>query len=345
MKFPVKVYIEPGAIEKVFEVIKDRRNILMLTGKNVYDILAKKFEEKLKNSFEVTTFFVERSSVDEVKRIVVNTSYSDFEVVLGFGGGKVIDVAKVTATELNVPFISIPTSASHDGIASPVASFKENGKPISISTNPPSAVLADVKILIKSPRRLMNSGFGDLISNITAVKDWQLAKEKVNENYNEVAASISSMPAELMLKKAEELDFNIPSHVKLLVQGLIMSGVAMAIVGSSRPASGSEHKFSHAVDYLGYGFGLHGEQVGIGTIIMEYFYEKVYGIGEWEKVKRAFEKIGSPSSAREIGLNKEQILEALVFAKRIRRKRYTILEDLNPSKDDFEKAIKETKIV
>ncbi|MEM0330737.1 MAG: iron-containing alcohol dehydrogenase, partial [Archaeoglobaceae archaeon] len=204
-----------------------------------------------------------------------------------------------------------------------------------ISTKPPIAVIADTELIKSCPKRLIHSGFGDLISNITAVKDWRLARDLTGESYNEVAVAIASMPAHLMVKKAKELGFRLEDDIETLLRGLIMSGVAIAIAGSSRPASGAEHKFSHALDYLGFGSGTHGE----------YFYEKAYNDGDWGLIRESLKAVGAPTKAEEIGLSKEQVLEALSYAKKIRRKRFTIIEALNPSKEDFEKALRETEVV
>ncbi len=327
-------------IDRVLEGL-DITSSIFLSGRKSYEVAGRKLEEKISGRV-AKRFFVERSGMEEVRRIVVSLSYSDVDGVIGVGGGRVLDVAKVVASELGVPFVSVPTVASHDGIASPVASFKENGKPVSILVNPPTAVLADLTILRHSPIRLLRSGYGDLISNVVAVKDWKLGKEKRGEEFNEVAASMAMMPAKLMLMSAERLDLR--NQIETLVRGLILSGVAISLVGSSRPASGSEHKFSHALDILGYGNGTHGEQVALGTIIMEYLHEKYYGEGDWELIRMSLEKIQAPTTARELGLTKEQVVEALMYAKNIRRKRYTILEDVDPSKDEFELILSKTGI-
>jgi glycerol-1-phosphate dehydrogenase [NAD(P)+] len=346
VELPFHVYIGEGAISKIPRVLEtlEVQSLMLITDPIVYDLVARIIEEELQDML-YSTSLVERASMEEVRKIVVSAGYSDIDAVIGIGGGKVLDVSKVVSSELNAAFISVPTTASHDGIASPVASFKENGRPISISTHPPSAVLADLTIIKKCPIRLLRSGYGDLISNVSSIKDWQLARDLIGENYSEVAASISVMPAELMLSKAEELDLLILPHLELLLRGLVMSGVAIAFVGSSRPASGAEHKFSHALDYLGYGSGTHGEQVALGTIIMEYLHEKHYGRGDWELIKTSLEKVKAPTKAKEIGLTKEQVIEALIYAKKIRKKRFTILEAVNPDKEEFEITLEKVGII
>ncbi len=343
VEIPLIVEISESARKRIAGVLNRLQisSAILITGERSYEVAGRKIEEKISN-FVSNKFFVKSSSMEVAKNIVVSIGYADVDGVIGIGGGKVLDVAKVVASELNVPFVSIPTTASHDGIASPVASFKENGKAVSILVDPPTAVLADLTILRHCPIRLLRSGYGDLISNVVAVKDWKLARDKIGEEFNEVAASMAIMPANFMLTSAEKLDLR--NHLEMLVRGLILSGVAISLVKSSRPASGSEHKFSHALDILGYGNGTHGEQVGIGTIIMEYLHEKYYGEGDWELIKMSLDKIQAPTTAKEIGLTREQVLEALMFAKNIRRKRYTILEDVNPSKDEFEVVLSKTRV-
>jgi glycerol-1-phosphate dehydrogenase [NAD(P)+] len=344
-ELPLVVEIGEGPRKMVRDILDDLElsNILMLTGSTSYELVGSKIEEKISDIL-VDKFFVKKSGMEEVRKIEMKTGYSDVDCVIGVGGGKVLDVSKVLATEINAAFISIPTVASHDGIASPVASFKENGYPISISTKPPAAVIADLVVLRHSPIRLLRSGYGDLLSNVTAVKDWRLAKEKIGEDFSEVAASMALMPATLMLA-TKKPDLKEMTDLEMLVRGLILSGVAISLVNSSRPASGAEHKFSHALDYLGYGNGTHGEQVGLGAIIMEYLHEKYYGLGDWFKIKKSLEVIQAPTTLREIELTKEQCIEALMHAKKIRRRRYTILEDINPSKDEMEVVLKKIGIV
>jgi glycerol-1-phosphate dehydrogenase [NAD(P)+] len=345
VELPHHIYIGEGEISKLGKVLEslEVNYFLLLTDSLVKNLVVVNLKNELAD-WDYDMMIVETARMEEARKIIMQSGFSDYDAIVGIGGGKVLDVSKVVSTEMNAAFISIPTTASHDGIASPVASFKENGKPISISTNPPSAVIADLSIIKNCPIRLLRSGYGDLISNISSVKDWQLARDLVGEDYNEVAASIAVMPAQLMVSKADDLDLTLSPHLLMLMRGLIMSGVAIAFVGSSRPASGAEHKFSHAIDYLGYGNGTHGEQVAIGTIIMEYLHERNYGRGNWELVKESLEKVRAPTTAKEIGLTKEQVLEALMMAKKLRKKRFTILEAANPTKEDFEIILSKTGV-
>ncbi|MEM4541379.1 MAG: iron-containing alcohol dehydrogenase, partial [Archaeoglobaceae archaeon] len=129
VKIPSYVYIQKNAINKLSKVLDrlDSENPIMLTDSIVKELVA----EKVGNISFIGIHLVEKATMLEARDIVLKVGYGDVDAVVGIGGGKVLDVAKVVATELNAEFVSVPTTASHDGIASPVASFKENGKPIS----------------------------------------------------------------------------------------------------------------------------------------------------------------------------------------------------------------------
>jgi len=331
-EIPYYVEVGEGVLDKVEVFVSklEAERVVLLCGKTSYSLAGRFVEEKI----PVLESHTLTNPQQEVRKLIARLSYGDADCIVAVGGGRIIDSGKILASELNVPLVTVPTTASHDGMASPVASFR-NGEVFSVFTKPPSAVIADTSVISGCPPRLIRAGFGDLISNITAVKDWKLAKEIDPTNYSEIAASIAAMPAEMALEKLPGLNE--------LVRGLIMSGVAMSIAGSSRPASGAEHKFSHSLDMLGIGNALHGEQVGIGTIIMEYFHERAYG-GDWAKVKEAMEKFGCVVRLRDVGISKEDAVRALMNAKKIRPSRYTILDEVNPGKEDFERAIEVTGV-
>jgi glycerol-1-phosphate dehydrogenase [NAD(P)+] len=346
ISLPVDVRVYRGAIEHVKKIARkyDINFAVLLTGAKTDKVAGRKVQKLME--CRTKKFIVRNASRQVAKKIEeeIGAGLGDADAVIGVGGGKVLDVAKVVAFHSNAPLISIPTNAAHDGIASPLASFKERGKPISIKVGSPVSIIADLEIIKDSPVRLLRSGYGDLISNVVEVKDWMLGVEKRDEDYDEIVASISTMPAMLLLKSSRELNFQNTSSLRLLVRGLILSGLAINMYGSSRPVSGSAHKFSHALDYLGYGDGTHGEQVGIGTIIMEYMHQQCYGEGDWEILKNSLEKILAPTTAKEINLNKKMMLEALMYSKTIRPHRYTIIEDQDPQKKDFEICLEKTGV-
>ncbi|MGD0637927.1 MAG: sn-glycerol-1-phosphate dehydrogenase [Nitrososphaerales archaeon] len=240
--------------------------------------------------------------------------------IVGLGGGKSVDVGKLAASKLNLPFFSVPTSASHDGIASPFASIRGTEKHYSIKAKPPLGILADVDVISAAPPRLFSAGCGDLVAKLTAVRDWQLGHEANGEYYGEYAANLAMMSGRLIIDNSRRMGRGDTSAVRDLVEALISTGVAAGIAGSSRPCSGSEHLFSHALDVISPGNGLHGEKCGIGTILVA----NLQGL-DWRAIRGALKNVKAPTSAAEIGVSDDQVVEALVGASEIRPDRYTIL--------------------
>ena len=149
---------------------------------------------------------------------------------------------------LDKPFVSVPTAASHDGMASPFVSIKSD-KPHSIVATAPLGVFVDIDMIKKAPSRLLASGCGDLIANIIAVKDWQLGHEKTGEYYGRYSAEFALMSAKIVMENSKKFAKN-GLDARVIVEGLISAGVASCIAGSSRPCSGAEHLFSHALDKI-----------------------------------------------------------------------------------------------
>ncbi len=304
------------------------KEIFLLSGERTYQILGKTVEEALMIDYVVRNSLINDSEVTTFTRLRNEVQQGEFDLVIGVGGGKIANMGKLLAGEAGIPYVYIPTTASNDGIASPIATLRERGKPRSLATKPPTAVLVDLNVIKQSPRRLLCSGVGDLVSNITANKDWLLGCEKKGEDFDEIASALATTPAELVLSRAEGFDLGQEKDLLLLIRGLIMSGMAMASYGSSRPASGSEHKFSHAIDLINPGSGFHGEQVGIGTILMEYLYEKRYGEGEWKRVRALLERVGAPTTLEQIGISGAELPKVLNKVRSIRPGRYTLMDEV-----------------
>ncbi|ASA77847.1 NAD(P)-dependent glycerol-1-phosphate dehydrogenase [Thermococcus sp. 5-4] len=313
---------------------------LVLYGPKTKEIAGKDIEKSLRESFDVSALVIREASMEEVERSLAKIRDDNSDWLIAVGGGSIIDVAKLASFKAGVPFISFPTTASHDGIASANASIKDLGTKTSVKAVPPVAVIADVRVIKTAPYRYLAAGVGDMISNLTAVKDWQLAHRIKGEYYSEYAASLSLMSAKMVIKNADIIRLGNEESVRKVVKGLISCGVAMSIAGSSRPASGAEHLFSHALDAIAPKPALHGEQVGVGTIIMAY----LHGL-KWERIRETLKKVGAPTNAYELGIDPEYIIEALTIAHTIRPERYTILGKDGLTREAAEKAAKITGVI
>jgi glycerol-1-phosphate dehydrogenase [NAD(P)+] len=244
------------------------------------------------------------------------------------------------AYSIKKPFISIPTSASHDGISSPFVSLKGSDKPHSIKVNTPIGVLADIKLISEAPHRLLSSGCGDLIGKLTAVKDWELARDEKDEYFGAYSAHLAKLSADIIMNKSKELLVN-ENGVRTIIEALISAGVAAGIAGSSRPCSGSEHLFSHALEYLTDGnCGLHGERVGLGTIIMSKLYDM-----DFEQIISVLENVKAPVKANQIKVSEKDVIQSLIMAQDLRPDRYTILSKTKLNKNSAYELAKSAKVI
>jgi len=344
MQLPREVIVGNETLELVWDICKKlgfSESAFAVTGPHTRSIAGQKIIDLLDDArMNVDQIIVNSSTMKDVELVEERIRELKPQVVLGVGGGTKIDVAKLSSAHQNIPFISIPTAASHDGIASPFVSVKGLNKPYSEVAQSPMAIIADTGIITQAPHRFTASGCGDAISKFTAVRDWKLANSVKNEYYGEYAASLALMGAKLIAKNASIMERRIEEGVRVLLEALISCGVAMSIAGSSRPCSGSEHLFSHALDLIASKPGLHGEQCGVGTIMMAYLYKM-----NWKRIKETLEKVGAPTTAAELGIEPKYIIEALVRARVIRPERYTILEEKRLGYDSAEKIAKATGVI
>jgi glycerol-1-phosphate dehydrogenase [NAD(P)+] len=290
---------------------------LILSGPSTTGLAGNSIADEFSNSGGSPVLVeVRESTLKEVERVKEAGKGAGF--IIAVGGGKVIDVAKMAAFEMKAPYITVPTAPSHDGIASERASLSSDTGKHSIRSKPPVAIVADIEILSKAPYRLIAAGCADIISNCSSVNDWRLAREK-GEYYSDYAADLALLSAEVIMRSARSIKEKNERGIRNLVEALISSSISMSLAGSSRPASGAEHMFSHALEGLG-SKALHGEQCGVGCIIMSYLQDR-----GWKMVKDSLKEVGAPTTAKELGVTEEMVIEALLKAKDV-RKRYTILD-------------------
>jgi len=341
---PKKIVIGKGVINNIPNYLRELEvgnRVLMITGPNVFNIVGKNVIEMLQDSkFEVSYKIVNNAHINTINSVIEEFKNERIDVIIGLGGGKSIDTAKYVSYILNIPFISIPTAASHDGVASPFASIKGLGKPTSVKTRVPLAIIADSKIIAKAPYRLLASGVGDVIAKFTAVLDWRLAHKLKNEYYGEYAASLALLSAKHVLCYANIIRRGDEKAARIVMEALISSSIAMCIAGSTRPGSGSEHLFSHALDLIAPKPALHGEQCAVGTIMMAYLHGK-----NWRKIRKTLKHIGTPTTAKELGIPDYYIIKALTIAHKIRPERYTILGESGLTWEAAENLARRTGVI
>ena len=324
-----KVWIVSGGSET--KSIRDKTILPLLEPEESLDI----------NTLEIgkNTYEIEIENLQEVFKQNHSSSGKPLdpfsgEAIIAAGGGRVMDIVKVVSHFSGIPWISLPTSASHDGFSSPFINFilreaiKEQEKKFGpFISNSPLAIVGDTNLITKSPYKHLISGVGDLLAKLTAVKDWQLAMRLRGEYFDEYAATFGQVSARIVEEGYSLISQGTEPGVRLVTKALGNSGVAMSIAGNSRPASGCEHLISHYLDYLSVkenrfdnSKSTHGFQVGLGTVIGMYLHG-----GNWQKILSILKAVKHPTTFQELGIDRDILIETLINAHKIRPERYTIL--------------------
>ena len=225
MELPRLIVVGEKNINDIGSFLKSLKNIKkvsLVSGNNVKKIVQSKIESSLSASkIQMVWHLAETNDKRSIKKIEQNVGKSKSELIVGVGGGRSVDIAKIIGFNLDLPFVSIPTSASHDGIASPFVSIKGN-KPHSLVATAPLGVFVDVDIIKKAPKKLLASGCGDLIAKITAVRDWQLGRDKTGEYYGRYSADLALMSAKILMEHSSRFSkkgLDVREVVEALIRG------------------------------------------------------------------------------------------------------------------------------
>ncbi len=246
---------------------------------------------------------------------------SKTQVVVGLGGGKVIDAAKYAAFLRKLPFISVPTSASSDGFSSASASLTVNGRRTSVPARMAYGIVADTDVIKSAPEKFLYSGIGDMVSKITALYDWSYEAESGASVINDFAVMIAKKAVNSFVRTPFQ-DIREDLFLRELLDSLAMSGIANEIAGSSAPTSGSEHLISHALDKILEQPQLHGIQVGIATYLMSRVQNHRY-----LRVNTILTDTGFWKYAGTLGLNLEDYEKAIDLAPTVKPFRHTYLHE------------------
>ncbi len=335
INIPALLRIKPNALNKIGKYLRKDGfdSVAVYYGEGMKDLVGERVAISLDSS-EIRVGY-EETVTDNLAENVLTSAFKlprGIEAIVAVGGGKAIDCAKYVAFLSHLPVLSVPTSISNDGFASPQASLVVAGRRKSMKAAIPHGVILDTEIIGASPGKLTLSGIGDLVSKYSAVQDWKLAYHAVGEPVNDFAVMISLQSAENLVnfpnKSIRDLEF-----LRLVCGALVMSGVAMEVSGSSRPASGSEHLISHAYDALAKRPSLHGIQVGVATLAVTL----LQGHPKRDLILSLLEDTGFCSYVEANPLEKDAFLRAVDAAPAVKPGYHTVLSD-----DDARESLIET---
>ncbi len=314
---PALVRIKPGALDRVGIYLSRAHwsRVALVRSAGLPEPLVARARASL-SAVDVALDSVEDDASLESAARLLAALPSRCDAVLALGGGRAVDLAKHAASIAGLPFVAIPSSLSHDGFASPLASLRTAHGRRSIPCRPPAAVIVDTEVCLAAPEALWLSGIGDLVAKVTAVADWKLAFHARGEPVNDFAALLSDATVfQLAARPVRDLE-----GTRLLATALLLNGVAMSIAGTSRPASGSEHLISHALDELSARPRLHGLQVGVATYVCAH----LQGRGA-ERVAAILDGTGFFDAVARDPFSRAEWMRAVERAPHVKRDFYTVL--------------------
>lgn len=334
INIPYLLKIGNGKIAKIGRYMfdKDMLEIAVFWGEGMPNLIGKTFyaglkEYKIKIAHEQE---VSSIAIEDITKTAFSLP-STTKAIIGIGGGKALDFAKYAAYLLKLPYISVPTSTSNDGFCSPSSSLTVDGARKSIKSSIPYGVVVDLDIIGSSPTICLYSGVGDMFSKVSALWDWKQASQKGLEKYNDFAAMLSYNSLDLLYTRHSS-DIKSPQFQRSLVNSLLYSGIAMEIAGTSRPASGSEHLISHALDKISAHPQMHGLQVGVASYLCALLQDNP----SVSDLRDILKQVGFFDFVAQNPLNKQDFIKALQLAPQIKDNYYTVLSEGK----SYKKAIK-----
>ncbi|SEH38440.1 glycerol-1-phosphate dehydrogenase [NAD(P)+] [Ruminococcus flavefaciens] len=264
------------------------------------------------------------ASFDEAVSIAKKVCVEDVKVIIGIGGGRVLDTAKYAAHISKAVYICMPTSLSNDSLASPFSVLETYGKARkTLTCKIPTAIIVDTNMIINAPEGQTLSGIGDTIAKHTALFDWKLSASKTNSRVDDFAYALSRMSYDSVYH-CDEKDMKNRVFIRILSRALVMGGLAMEIAGSSRPCSGSEHLFAHAIEEYYPDVKIsHGLAVALGSIPACIFQGQTpQGLLDFF---RTYKLDINPKS---YGITEDMFADMWDKARTVRTGRITILDDI-----------------
>lgn len=283
-----RIVISRGALNEVVSFLEEKSliNIVIVVDRNTYDAAGEVLTTLLKDSgVKVSVCFIkpdERNDVvaneeSIIQLMLVVSKMTD--CLLAVGAGTIHDIARFVSYKMEKPFISIPTAPSVDGFTSMGAPLVIKGIKTTYQTHAPIAVFADLGILINAPKKMIAAGFGDMLGKSTSLADWQFSHLVGGEPFCPLVYHMTKEALDDCITNLDLIAAGDEKGIKILVQSLINSGIAMLLMGHSYPASGAEHHLSHywEMDFIRNKKAqvLHGAKVSISCYLIADFYKSV----------------------------------------------------------------------
>lgn len=335
------IRVGSGVMQELPGILRDlgASHIFLVTDNYTYEAAGRQVEQLLDQAglaYHKRVFQTETPLVPNEYALgsVLAAMTSQDDMLLAVGSGTLNDVTKYVSARTGVPYVIAATAPSMDGYASTVAPTILDGFKTTLPAVYPAAIVADVDILKDAPMPMLTAGFGDIIGKFTSLADWRLSHQLNGEYYCPEVAGVIEAAVETCAANAQALAQREPQAIQAVTEALILSGLAMGMVGVSRPASGAEHQMAHywEMDALRRGeeHPLHGNAVGVGTVLAASLYEMAaeylpqgFAAPDKGQILACLQAAGSCADPKELGIRRELCLESLLHAMEL-RDRFTV---------------------
>lgn len=335
------IRVGSGVMQELPGILRDlgASHIFLVADNYTYEAAGRQVEQLLDQAglaYHKRVFQTETPLVPNEYALgsVLAAMTSQDDMLLAVGSGTLNDVTKYVSARTGVPYVIAATAPSMDGYASTVAPTILDGFKTTLPAVYPAAIVADVDILKDAPMPMLTAGFGDIIGKFTSLADWRLSHQLNGEYYCPEVAGVIEAAVETCAANAQALAQREPQAIQAVTEALILSGLAMGMVGVSRPASGAEHQMAHywEMDALRRGeeHPLHGNAVGVGTVLAASLYEMAaeylpqgFAAPNKGQILACLQAAGSCADPKELGIRRELCLESLLHAMEL-RDRFTV---------------------
>lgn len=280
-----ELIVEAGALKKIPQLVRKygASKVFVLTDCNEYAAAGKTVCSILQEAGIPCATYVFPQEHLEPDEYAVGAAVMHFDtncdLILGVGSGVINDVGKILANLTGKTYMIAATAPSMDGYASATSSMARSGLKVSLNSCCPAVIIGDLDVLCAAPVRMLQSGLGDMVAKYVSICEWRIANRLLGEEFCPVIAQMVRDAVHKCVTNAEALVRREPEAVAAVMEGLVVTGIAMSYAGVSRPASGMEHYFSHIWDMRGLSFGTtvdtHGIQCGIGTLMGIRAYDEI----------------------------------------------------------------------
>lgn len=328
---PGCLIIEEGACERLNEILAEcipgieKKRTVIATEEALIPIMKPYLDEMKRDLPESEIYLIEENSFEEAMELAKHICMKDVEVIIGVGGGKVLDVAKYAGFVGKISYICVPTTLSNDSLSSPVAVLGTEGDARkTLKCAIPAGIVVDVNVIMGAPVSHLQSGIGDTISKYTALYDWKLDAAHRKDRVDDFSYLLSDMALSSLCYN-EEKSLKSKEFIKILTQSLVLGGLAMEIAGNSRPCSGSEHLFCHSLEEYYPGIKIpHGMAVALGSVVSCMLQGR--NVIRLREIFKAYELDINPMNWN---ITKEIFVDAWQKAPGTRKERYTILNEIS----------------